>query len=120
METVALNMIGLPHETPDLIRQTLELNREIDPDILCVFIFQAFPGTPLHDYCRDQGLLPAASAPVSWYEEPDCALRQPSITQEQLMECLQEFRELQWELERKRGKRPEILAAEPIGFTAGT
>lgn len=119
MESVALNMIGLPHETPELIRETLELNRQIDPDILCVFIFQAFPGTPLHEYCREQGLLPAASAPVSWYEEPDCALQQKSISQEDLMQCLQEFRELQWELERKRGKRPEIQAIEPIGFTAG-
>ena len=78
-----------------------------------MFVYQAFPGTPLHDYCRDNGLLPAEHAPVSWYEEPDCALQQKSITQDELMECLQEFRELQWELERKRGKRAPSDAAVP-------
>ena len=113
IESVALNMIGLPHETPSLIRETIDLNRNLDPDILCVFVYQAFPGTPLHDYCRDNGLLPAEHAPVSWYEEPDCALQQKSITQDELMECLQEFRELQWELERKRGKRAPSDAAVP-------
>jgi len=112
IESVALNMIGLPHETPELIRETIALNRELDPDILCVFVYQAFPGTPLHDYCREQGLLPPANAPVSWYEEPDCALQQESISRDALYRCLQEFRELQWEQERKRGHR------EPAGREA--
>jgi radical SAM superfamily enzyme YgiQ (UPF0313 family) len=112
IESVALNMIGLPHETPELIRETIDLNRRLDPDVLCVFIYQAFPGTPLHEYCLKEGLLPPVNAPVTWYEEPDCALRQPSIGQDALMECLQEFRELQWELERKRGKPRSVRTAE--------
>lgn len=119
MESVALNMIGLPHETSDLIRESIDLNRELDPDILCVFVYQAFPGTPLHDFCQKEGLLPSVHAPVSWYEEPDCALEQASITQDQLMECLQEFRELQWDLERKRAKRQAAGEAAPMAFSGG-
>jgi len=112
LESVALNMIGLPHETPELVRETIELNREIDPDLLCVFVYQAFPGTPLHDLCLEQGLLPPVHAPMTWYEEPDCALQQTSISREELMACFQEFRELQWEIERKRGKRGQTHEAE--------
>ncbi len=106
IETLALNMIGLPYETPELIRETINLNRQIDPDVLCVFIFQAFPGTDLYDLCAKEGYLPPTEQGlIPWYENPDVHIRQESITREELMQCYHEFRELQAEVERKRGRR---------------
>ncbi|MBI1848821.1 MAG: B12-binding domain-containing radical SAM protein [Planctomycetes bacterium] len=106
IETVALNMIGLPYETPDLIRETIQLNREMDPDVLCVFIFQAFPGTDLYDLCVKEGYLPPTdNGMVPWYDNPDVHIRQESITHEELMACYHEFRALQADVEAKRGKR---------------
>ncbi len=106
IETLALNMIGLPYETPELIRETIELNRELDPDVLCVFIFQAFPGTDLYELCAKEGYLPPDdSALLPWIENPNVHLLQDSISNEDLMECYREFRELQAEIERKRGRR---------------
>jgi anaerobic magnesium-protoporphyrin IX monomethyl ester cyclase len=105
IETVALNMIGLPYETADMIRGTIALNREIDPDVICVFIFQAFPGTDLYDLCVKEGYLPPAdSGLVPWIENANVHIVQESITHEELMQCYREFRDLQAELERKRGR----------------
>jgi anaerobic magnesium-protoporphyrin IX monomethyl ester cyclase len=112
IETVALNMIGLPYETPELIRETIALNRQIDPDVICVFIFQAFPGTDLYDLCVKEGYLPPAeSGMVPWYDNPDVHIRQESITREELMQCYHEFRQLQSEIEQKRGGRHVEITA---------
>ncbi|MBI1853402.1 MAG: cobalamin B12-binding domain-containing protein [Planctomycetes bacterium] len=106
IETVALNMIGLPYETAGVIRGTIELNREIDPDILCVFIFQAFPGTDLFDLCVREGYVPPYDAEtIPWIENPNVHLVQESITHDELMQCYRDFRDLQAEIERKRGRR---------------
>jgi radical SAM superfamily enzyme YgiQ (UPF0313 family) len=106
IETVALNMIGLPYETTDLIRDTIALNRELEPDMMFIFIFQAFPGTDLYDLCVKEGYVaPDDQGVMPWFEDTNLHLRQESITHDELFACYHEFRDLQAEMERKRGKR---------------
>ncbi len=52
-----LNMVGLPTETPEQMRQTNELNMAIKPDGTIVSIFYPYPKTELTDFCVDNGLL---------------------------------------------------------------
>lgn len=111
IETTALNMIALPNETVDLARKTLELNRRIEPDVVCVFIYQAFPGTELFDECVEAGYIPERDqTKVAWYEDPEMHLDQPSISHEQVMEVYREFQVFQGEMESKRSQRGQALA----------
>lgn len=97
LQTVVFNMIGLPYETKEMIRETIALNREIWPNALLYFTFQAFRGTPLYELCKKEGFLPEKTS--YWYEVPDSALIQPSLPKEDLIEVWKEFRELQREIE---------------------
>ncbi len=51
------NLIGLPGETPGDFRETVRVNRACQPDWFLLSVFYPYPGTELHDRCRDLGLL---------------------------------------------------------------
>jgi anaerobic magnesium-protoporphyrin IX monomethyl ester cyclase len=51
------NMVGLPDETLAKALKTVRLNAEIQPDLALAFIFYPYPGTRLHDVCRERGWL---------------------------------------------------------------
>lgn len=53
----ANNIIGFPGETKELIQDTIELNKQINPETHGVFIFTPFNGTWLYDYCVKNGYL---------------------------------------------------------------
>jgi radical SAM superfamily enzyme YgiQ (UPF0313 family) len=57
LKTYSFNMIGIPYETKESIRKTIELNRKINPDYVGVSIFNAFKGTELYDLCLEKGWL---------------------------------------------------------------
>ncbi|MCC6765148.1 MAG: B12-binding domain-containing radical SAM protein [Deltaproteobacteria bacterium] len=50
-------MVGLPFETADDVRATVELCRALDAELTIVSQFLPFPGTPLHELCRAHDLL---------------------------------------------------------------
>ena len=54
IKTVAFNMIGLPTETEQDIRQTIELNKKIKPSWIILSLFTPFPGTRLFDFCKKE------------------------------------------------------------------
>ena len=50
------NIIGFPFETEEMIKETIELNKILEPDQTYVNIFQPLPGTPLFKLCLDNQL----------------------------------------------------------------
>ncbi|WP_321491621.1 B12-binding domain-containing radical SAM protein [uncultured Desulfobacter sp.] len=56
-----LNMIGVPGETPDTIKETMELNRIIDPSYASVAIYQPLPGTELFNMCVENNYIKKAA-----------------------------------------------------------
>jgi radical SAM superfamily enzyme YgiQ (UPF0313 family) len=50
-------LIGIPGETDEDVQQTLAFFLEVDPDMLYCNILSPFPGTKIHQYCKEQGLL---------------------------------------------------------------
>lgn len=51
------NMIGFPDETRELAFDTIRFNRSIKADAINAFIFVPYSGTPLRQYCIDNGYL---------------------------------------------------------------
>jgi radical SAM superfamily enzyme YgiQ (UPF0313 family) len=50
-------MIGIPYETKQTIKDTIELNKKCKPDFIGVSIFNAYKGTELYDICKNKGWL---------------------------------------------------------------
>ena len=61
---VSLNMIGLPGETEEQMLKTVEINRQARVDLVDFTIFQPYPGTRAHEYCREHGYLKSDNARV--------------------------------------------------------
>ena len=57
IQTNALNIIGVPGETDDMIWDTIRLNRKIKPTDSAVNIFYPYKGTVLGDYCFSNDLV---------------------------------------------------------------
>jgi len=51
------NIIGFPDETRDLIFDTIELNRQLNPRTINCFLFVPYKGTTLYKYCLEKGYL---------------------------------------------------------------
>ena len=100
VETVASNIIGMPYETPELVQETIALNRRLDPNALYFFHFAPLPGTELYEVCRREGYLPEDQE--YWYESADNMISQPSLTEDDLHDVWKEFRSLQKEIEAKQ------------------
>jgi len=50
-------IFGLPEETPEMMLESVALNRAIRPNDVSTFLFYPFPGTAMADYCVRKGLL---------------------------------------------------------------
>ena len=57
VRTTAINIIGVPGETKEMLMDTVNLNREIQPDFSGVNIFYPYRGTPLGDKSFKDGLV---------------------------------------------------------------
>ena len=57
IETVALNIIGVPGETEEMIWDTIKFNRRIKPSFSGINIFYPYKGTELGDKCFKEGLV---------------------------------------------------------------
>ncbi len=54
LKTYSFNMIGVPSETEETIKETIALNQRIQPDFVQVSIFQPYPGTKLRELCLEK------------------------------------------------------------------
>jgi anaerobic magnesium-protoporphyrin IX monomethyl ester cyclase len=103
IETWDFNMIGLPGETEHNIRETMELNRRIKPHHVQVSIFFPFPGTPIHDKCMKEGLLPRGETTSVFLNQP--CLDLPGLPREKIRDLFKEFRALAMLLEARKSAR---------------
>lgn len=51
------NIIGFPDETRELVFDTININRRINPRTINCYLFTPYKGTVLHNYCRQKGYL---------------------------------------------------------------
>lgn len=57
LKCFSFNIMGLPFETKEMARETIKLNQRIQPHFGTCFYFFPFPGSRLHDICREYDLL---------------------------------------------------------------
>ncbi len=50
-------MIGLPGETPETVRATIDFAKKLDPDVAKFHILKPFPGSEVYRQFKEQGLL---------------------------------------------------------------
>ncbi len=70
------NMIGMPYETPELVLDTIELNRQMNPDDAGCSIFSPFYGTPLRDLCVKEGFIDKNVICAGQYEDSPLSMPQ--------------------------------------------
>ena len=76
------NLIALPGETPAEFMETVDLNRICQPDWFLLSVFFPYPGTELHDLCREQGLLDSSFDKVLERRRPSMNL--PGFSKRQI------------------------------------
>jgi len=57
LETLAVNIIGFPNETEEMIKKTIKLNRKLKVTTSGVNVFYPYKGTPLGDHCFENDLV---------------------------------------------------------------
>jgi len=66
METVGFFVLGLPGETKDTMRDTIELAKSLDLDYAQFSIATPYPGTDLYDQCKSKGYLKSEDLSKLW------------------------------------------------------
>lgn len=67
IRTITTNILGMPFETSQTYKDTLNLNRKIQPDVAMHFHWQPMPGTKLTQIAIDSGWFPDSNFVVSNY-----------------------------------------------------
>lgn len=103
IETATYNIIGIPGETEQTVRDSIGLNREIRPNRTIVTIFTPFPGTSLYREAKEQGILRQDTDP-SYFDE-NSFLDLPTISRERLLELYREFARSGIEIAEEKARR---------------
>ncbi len=112
MERASLNIIGFPYETPELARETLKLNQELDPDYFHLYVYQVFPGCDLYDLCEREGFIPDFY--YATYQTPEGAIKQPTMTVEDIREVWTEFEAFRMDVDERRAARQTASANRAV------
>ncbi len=75
-------LLGLPWDTRESIRQTVQFACELDPDIAEFFYVYPFPGTEFHRQAVEAGLLEPDVVPAEAYGQP--AIPSLALSREEL------------------------------------
>ncbi|MFH0729725.1 MAG: radical SAM protein [Pseudomonadota bacterium] len=100
------NIVGIPGETVDTIKEAMELNRVINPNFVSVSIYQPLPGTKLHDECVEKNYIKKKYG-YSFYE--DSSLDLPTISYDDLMSGFRNFQKLSNELRQAHESKGEKI-----------
>lgn len=95
------NMLGIPGETAEMIQETIDLNRELQPADLQFSVFYPYPMTELYDVAVREGYLIEGVSLPSYYERKSI-LRLPTLTPEELEQGYDRFQQLKDDLRFKR------------------
>lgn len=90
IETCSYNIVGVPGETEQSIRKSIEMVKLVKPDNSLVFKFTPFPGTKLYDVCKERGYLREDANYDSYFTHVGF-LDLPTISKERLTELYYEF-----------------------------
>lgn len=83
-------IIGLPGETPETIRKTIDYAKELDVETIQVSVAHAFPGTELYDYyTRNNYMVHAAVTDDGGHQLPH--IEMPGLSRQDMMAAVNRF-----------------------------
>jgi len=94
MESVAINIIGVPGETEEMLLDTIKLNRKIKPSVSGVNIFYPYKGTKLGDYCFENNLVDEEIYNSFSNERRGTILTYPDEYKKKLVYCMNNWNNL--------------------------
>lgn len=97
LETYTCNMIGIPGETSQMIDDTIQLNRDVEPNYLQFSVYHPYPMTELYDLCIREGYYNGEDSLLTYYDKKS-VLKLPTLTQEELTDAYDRFYALKFEL----------------------
>lgn len=89
IHTMSFNMVGLPFETKEQIKKTIDLNKKVMPDSIQASIFTPFEGTYLRKFCIEKGILTNQDIEKSYYSGN--YLKNPNISHKELKNIARKF-----------------------------
>ncbi|MBN2383434.1 B12-binding domain-containing radical SAM protein [bacterium] len=84
IRTYAHNMVGIPGETEESIRETIALNRHLKVDDLQCWVFFPYPGSSSFELCREKGWISNRQSDTVAGTIVTSPLDQPTITYERV------------------------------------
>jgi radical SAM superfamily enzyme YgiQ (UPF0313 family) len=85
-------ILGLPGETKETIRRTIDFAKEIDVETIQVSLAHAYPGTELYDYAKANGfILNEGSKMVDEGGHQLAMIEYPGISRDYIMEMVHRF-----------------------------
>ena len=85
-------IVGLPGETPETIKETIQYAKEINPHSLQVSIAAPYPGTALYEQARDNGWLPQDDAAlIDEHGVQTAALSYPNLNRTEIYDSVETF-----------------------------
>ena len=79
------NLIGLPGETVEDFRETIALNRRIQPEVAGLSIFYPYPGTELARLCKEKGLIDERIDVRKVRERVQPVLKLPDLSRKEIL-----------------------------------
>ncbi|MFC1853898.1 B12-binding domain-containing radical SAM protein [candidate division CSSED10-310 bacterium] len=84
IKTYAHNMVGIPCETEQNIKETIELNKKLEVDDLQCWVFYPYPGSDAYAFCQRKGWLTKRHFDTVAGKIVTSVLDQPSISHERV------------------------------------
>jgi radical SAM superfamily enzyme YgiQ (UPF0313 family) len=83
MKLATYNMMGLPYETAEKFKKTVQLNAEIESDFPYIFIFYPYERTKLYTMCQKLGVL-RKKLPMDFVAREDSPLKLKDFKREDI------------------------------------
>jgi radical SAM superfamily enzyme YgiQ (UPF0313 family) len=84
-------ILGLPGETRETIRNTINFAKELDVETIQVSVAHAYPGTELHEYAMKNGFISADTKMVDEGGHQMVQIQFPDLPADELMESVHRF-----------------------------
>ena len=82
-------IVGLPGETRETLRRTIDFAKRLDTETIQVSIAHALPGTELHDYGERNGLIQLSMSDEAGHQMPN--ITYPGLDQAELVDAVENF-----------------------------
>ena len=117
LETLSVNIIGVPGDTVETIMETINFNKRMQPTMAGTNVYSPYEGTELGDYCRKHGLISKRNA-RSFFDRRQSRLILPTISPAKLKKLYENFQYLVYKDSDSARAKHFLYAARAVHYNA--